>query len=133
MALDLLLNLPIGLIALAVITTRFQAQGEQVRHRIDYVGTVLLSGGLSAIVLYTSLGGTTYLWTSDLMIVLVALGVILLAAFMLAETRAAEPILPLALFRNRVFSVAGALSFILGGAVRLGDLPPAVPAGRQGP
>jgi len=107
-------NVPIGLVALAIITTRFRAQAEQVSRRIDYVGAALLAGGLSAIVLYTSLGGTTYPWGSALMILLVVIGVLLLGAFALAEARAKEPILPLPLFRNRVFSVASALSFIVG-------------------
>jgi EmrB/QacA subfamily drug resistance transporter len=110
-------NVPIGLIALAVITTRFNARAGKISRRIDYVGTALLAGGLSAIVLYTSLGGTTYPWSSDLMILLVVVGVVLLAVFALAEARAAEPILALGLFRNRVFTVAGALSFIVGVAL----------------
>lgn len=48
------------------------------------------------------------------MIVLIALGVVLLAGFVLVESRATEPILPLALFRNRVFSVTSAVGFIVG-------------------
>jgi len=107
-------NLPIGLIALAVIATVFQPRTDHVKHTIDYLGAALLAGGLSAIVLYTSLGGTTYSWTSPWMIALIAGGVVLLIAFVFAEARAAEPILPLELFRNRVFSVTSAVGFIVG-------------------
>ncbi|MDP9308046.1 MAG: MFS transporter, partial [Actinomycetota bacterium] len=107
-------NLPIGLIALAVIATVFQPRTDHVRHTIDYVGAALLAGGLSAIVLYTSLGGTTYSWTSPWMIALIVGGVVLLVAFVFAEGRAAEPILPLELFHNRVFSVTSAVGFIVG-------------------
>src|SRR5213079_284649 len=57
-------NVPIGLIALAVIATAFQPRTDHVKHAIDYLGALLLAGGLSAIVLYTSLGGTTYSWGS---------------------------------------------------------------------
>jgi EmrB/QacA subfamily drug resistance transporter len=107
-------NVPIGLLALAVIATAFQARTDQVRHTIDYAGAVLLAGGLSAIVLFTSLGGTTYAWGSAQMVALIVAGVVLLAAFVVVEARAAEPILPLELFRNRVFSATSAVGFIVG-------------------
>jgi EmrB/QacA subfamily drug resistance transporter len=108
------INVPVGLIAFAVIGTVFRARTDRTRHVIDYLGAVLLAGGLSAIVLYTSLGGTTYAWGSPWMIALVVGGVVLLAAFVLVEGRAAEPIVPLELFRNRVFSVTSAVGFIVG-------------------
>ncbi len=108
------INVPIGLIALAVIATAFQPHTGHVKHTIDYLGAALLAGGLSAIVLYTSLGGTRYSWTSPWMLALIVGGVILLVAFVLAERRAAEPILPLELFHNRVFSVTSAVGFIVG-------------------
>jgi EmrB/QacA subfamily drug resistance transporter len=107
-------NLPIGLIALAVIATAFQPRIDHVKHTIDYLGASLLAGGLAAIVLYTSLGGTTYSWTSPWMLALIVGGVLLLLAFVFAESRAAEPVLPLELFRNRVFSVSSAMGFIVG-------------------
>lgn len=84
------------------------------KHRIDYFGATLLAGGLSAIVLYTTLGGSEYPWGSTFMLALVAAGVVLLAAFVLVERRAAEPILPMRLFRNRVFSVSSAIGFLIG-------------------
>ena len=65
-------------------------------------------------VLFTSLGGTTYAWGSTQTIGLAVLGVVLLALFVLAESRAAEPILPLALFKNRTFSVTSGIGFIIG-------------------
>jgi EmrB/QacA subfamily drug resistance transporter len=107
-------NLPIGVIALAVIATAFQARTDQSKHTIDYLGAVLLAASLSAIVLYTSLGGTTYGWASAQLIVLIVAGFVLLAAFLFVEARAAEPILPLGLFGNRVFSVTSAVGFIVG-------------------
>src|SRR3954451_12830137 len=55
-------NLPIGLVALAVIGAAFHSRSEHVRHAIDYLGAALLAGALSAIVLFTSLGGTTWAW-----------------------------------------------------------------------
>jgi DNA-binding MarR family transcriptional regulator len=74
----------------------------------------LLAGGLTSIVLYTSLGGTTYGWWSKPMLVLLALSVALPVAFVLVERRVREPLVPLSLFKNRVFSVASAIGFIVG-------------------
>jgi EmrB/QacA subfamily drug resistance transporter len=110
-------NVPIGLVALGVIAAVFQARREHVHHAVDYLGAVLLAGGLSAVVLYTSLGGTTYAWDAPAMIALLVGGVVLLAAFVPVEARAAEPILPLDIFRNRVFTVTSAIGFIVGFAL----------------
>jgi EmrB/QacA subfamily drug resistance transporter len=107
-------NLPIGLLALAVIGTAFRPRVDHVKHTIDYLGSSLLAGGLTAIVLYTSLGGTRYSWTSPWMLALIVGGGALLVAFVFAERRAAEPILPLELFSNRVFTVTSAVGFIVG-------------------
>jgi EmrB/QacA subfamily drug resistance transporter len=107
-------NIPIGLVALAVIGTAFQAPRDQAQHTIDYLGAVLLAGGLSAIVLYTSLGGTTYAWDAPQMVALLVGGFVLLIGFVVVESRAAEPILPLQIFRNRVFSLTSAIGFIVG-------------------
>ena len=57
-------NLPIGIVAFVVIGAVFHSRAEHVRHSIDYLGAALLAGGLSAVVLFTSLGGTTYAWRS---------------------------------------------------------------------
>src|SRR5690349_4210010 len=62
-------NIPIGIVALLVIATVFRPRTASVRRRIDYWGATLLAGGLSAIVLYTSLGGTTYAWDAPGMLV----------------------------------------------------------------
>jgi EmrB/QacA subfamily drug resistance transporter len=107
-------NLPVGVVALGVIAAAFPRVAERVRHTIDYLGAALLAGGLSAIVLYTSLGGTTYAWGSPAMVTTVVAGVLLLGAFAVVESRAAEPILPLELFRNRVFTVTSVIGFIVG-------------------
>jgi Major Facilitator Superfamily len=77
----------------------------------------LLAGGLSGIVLFTSLGGTTWAWGSPQIVALLVVGVVLLVAFAFVERRAAEPILPLDLFRNRTFSVTSAVGFVVGFAL----------------
>ena len=111
------INVPLGLFALAVIAVAFHSPVVHVRHRIDYLGASLLAGGLSGIVLFTSLGGTTWAWGSAQIIALMVVGVVLLVAFAFVEQRAAEPILPLDLFRNRTFSVTSAIGFVVGFAL----------------
>src|SRR3954452_10669988 len=108
------INLPIGALALAVIAIVFRPRADHVRHRIDYLGASTLAGGLAALVLYTSLGGTTYAWGAPGMIATAVLGVVLLAVFVAVERRAPEPLVPLELFRNRVFVVVSAVGFIVG-------------------
>jgi len=110
-------NLPVGLLALAVLAVTLPASGRRGRPVIDYLGAALLAGGISAIVLVTSLGGTTWAWGSSAVLVVGALGVALLAGFLAVERRAREPVLPPALLRDRVFVVAGALSAIVGFAL----------------
>jgi EmrB/QacA subfamily drug resistance transporter len=107
-------NLPLGILALAVLGATLPKTVTTSRPSIDYVGAALLAAGLSAIVLVTSLGGTTWAWGSTEVVVIGALGVALLGAFLYAERRAREPIVPLGLFRNPVFAVGGALSMIVG-------------------
>jgi EmrB/QacA subfamily drug resistance transporter len=107
-------NLPIGALALFVIATAFHARADHVRHSVDYVGAALLAAALSSIVLFTSLGGTTYAWGSPAIVTLIVLGIVLTAVFVAAERRAAEPILPLALFANLLVTVPSILLFIVG-------------------
>ena len=107
-------NVPIGLAALGVIAVAFHARPPSAQARVDYLGAAVLAGALSAIVLFTSLGGTTYAWASWQSIGLLVTGVVLTVAFPFVEARAAEPILPLELFRNRIFVVTSAVGFIVG-------------------
>ena len=110
-------NLPLGVIAFFVLAVALPTATTRVHHVIDYLGTAVLGAGLSAIVLATSLGGNTYAWGSPEIIGMAVAGAGLLAAFPLVERRAREPVLPLRLFKNRVFVVAGAVSFIVGFAL----------------
>ena len=112
------INLPIGVLALVVLAVTFPSVAARTRHRIDYLGTGLLALALAALVLMVSLGGTTYPWAFDPgdrslgAVSLVALG-----GFVLAERRAAEPVLPLKLLRNQVFVTAGIVALLLGFAM----------------
>jgi EmrB/QacA subfamily drug resistance transporter len=108
------INLPLGVLALIVIQAVFHSRAQHVRHAIDYAGAACLAGGLAAIVLFTSLGGTTFAWDSWESFVLLLSGIVLLVLFVFAERRAEEPILPLDLFRNRTFVVSSSIGFIVG-------------------
>ena len=115
-----------------MIAAVFHTPAERVRHPIDYAGAALLAGGLSALVLFTSLGGTSTRgarpgWSRWMA------GVVLLVAFVFVESRAAEPILPLALFRNRSSRSAARSGSSSARALRRRHLPPALPAEREGP
>ncbi|MDX6660220.1 MAG: hypothetical protein QOJ55_1042, partial [Solirubrobacteraceae bacterium] len=108
------INLPVGLIALLALAVVLPKRAEHGHPRIDYLGAALLAGGLSCIVLVTSLGGNTWAWGSAETIGVALLGIALLVLFVVRERRAPEPVLPLRLFRNRVFTVAGLTGLIVG-------------------
>ncbi len=107
-------NLPVGGAALVVIAAAFHSRAAHVGHRIDYLGAALLAGGLSAVVLFTSLGGTTWGWDTRQIVLLMVLATVCLTGFVFVERTAAEPIMPLTLFQNRVFAVTSAVGFIVG-------------------
>ena len=110
-------NVPIGIAAFVVLQIVLATPALRVKRAIDYPGMGLLAGGLTSIVLYTSLGGSTYPWWSWQMILLLVLSIVLTIAFVVAERRAKEPTVPLVLFRNRVFTVASVVGFIVGMAL----------------
>ncbi len=111
------INVPIGAVALAVVAIQVPGRLRRVHHVIDYVGTAVLILAASCLVLFTSLGGTTYPWGSVTIIALGAAGGVLVAIFVFVERRAVEPVLPLHLFSIRAFSVTSAVGFIVGFAM----------------
>ncbi|MER7914871.1 MULTISPECIES: MDR family MFS transporter [unclassified Streptomyces] len=110
-------NLPIGIVALAVIAAALRIPVRSARHVIDYLGTFLIACVATCLVLVASLGGTTWAWGSPQVIGLAVAGVLLAVAFVAVERRAAEPVLPLGLFRIRTFTLAAVISFIVGFAM----------------
>jgi EmrB/QacA subfamily drug resistance transporter len=110
-------NMPVGALAILIVTTRLHLHTPSIRHRIDIPGATLLSAGVAALTLLTTWGGNEYAWGSATIVGLGVAGVALLAVFGWWETRAAEPIVPLSLFRSSVFSVANAMGFAIGMAM----------------
>jgi MFS family permease len=109
-----LINLPVGIAAfvlcrraLAVLTVR------RARRRIDYLGAALLTLAVADLLLVLTWGGTSYAWSSPEVLSLLALAPPLLAAFLLQELRAPEPVLPPRLFGNSVIRTANLASFIV--------------------
>ncbi|WP_033227060.1 DHA2 family efflux MFS transporter permease subunit [Streptomyces virginiae] len=110
------INLPIGLVALVVIAAVLHIPARSSKHTIDYLGTFLIACVATCLVLIASLGGT-WGWGSARVIGVAVLGAFLLACFLVVERRAAEPVLPLGLFRIRTFTLCSAISFVVGFAM----------------
>jgi MFS family permease len=110
-------NMPVGALAIGIVLTRLHLHTPSIRHRIDVLGAAVLSGGVGALTLLTTWGGSEYAWGSATIVALGVAGTLLLVTFVWWETRASEPILPLGLFRSSVFSVANGMSFTIGMAM----------------
>jgi EmrB/QacA subfamily drug resistance transporter len=110
-------NVPIAIVVVIAAARTIPVVKSVHRVVVDYLGIGLVAAGSSALVLATSWGGSEYAWGSPVIIGLFAGGAVALALFCWAETRAAEPMLPMRLFRNPVFSVCSLLSFIVGFAM----------------
>jgi EmrB/QacA subfamily drug resistance transporter len=108
------INLPTGLLALVVIAAALPARPSPRRHRMDYAGAALLMVSLTSVILVTSLGGNTFAWSSPFILGMSAAALIAGAFFLAVEARAREPILSLALFRNRTFTLTCGVGLIVG-------------------
>ena len=107
-------NLPVGAVALAVIAVALKSRSPEGRPSIDYLGTALLAAASTCLVLITSLGGTTWAWNSPEVWGCGIGAALLILAFVFVEQRVPEPVLPLRLFRNPVFSMCSAIGFVVG-------------------
>jgi EmrB/QacA subfamily drug resistance transporter len=105
-------NLPIGILTLMIIGTVLHLPANRVERKIDYLGAVLLTSGIVSLLLTTIWGGNQYAWNSPMIIVLAIVSAGLIAAFIVWERHASEPILPLRLLRNPIFNVVITTLFI---------------------
>jgi len=108
------INIPVGGAALVYLMATLHVPAKKVSHKIDYLGGSLLAVAATSLILLATWGGTEYRWGSGQIIGLGLLTVAATAGFLLTETRAAEPMLPLHVFRNKNFSVTMALTFLTG-------------------
>lgn len=108
-----LLNLPVGVVALWFILKYMHLPHVSRRHQLDYMGFITLTCGLMAVLLATSWGGTQYPWASAPILGLYALGAVFLVLFAVSQTRAAEPVIPVYLWKNPVFTASSLASITL--------------------
>lgn len=107
-------NLPIGLAAAWMLVRRFEERVQRRRHRIDYLGSALLTVGGVLLLMGLLEGGVRWSWTSPASLLVLGTAVVLLVVFALVERRAAEPVLPPWIFRNRVLNASSAGSLVVG-------------------
>ncbi len=111
------INIPVALIVLAVGAVAIPSLAKSAKPVIDYAGILFVGLGASGLTLATSWGGSTYAWSSPVIVGLFVASAIALAIFVWVELRAAEPILPIRLFASPVFTVCCILGFIVGFAM----------------
>jgi len=111
------INLPVGVAALVVLAATLPSISRHAARAIDYSGAALLAVTLSSITLVSDLGGTAYPWSSSLILGLIAVSILSLVVFVLAERKAREPVLPLRLFRQQTFVVTSVVGLIVGFAL----------------
>ncbi|HEY7034160.1 MAG TPA: MDR family MFS transporter [Thermomicrobiales bacterium] len=110
-------NLPVGIVAIAVLLVGLPAIRPHERRPIDWLGAGAIVGGTVPLLLAFSWAGTDYPWGSPQILSLLAFSAVMIVAFIFIESRAAEPIIPLRFFRNRIFAVSVTVMFLVGSAM----------------
>ncbi|MEU5026183.1 MFS transporter [Streptomyces milbemycinicus] len=110
-------NLPLGAVSVAITLATLRLPHRATGHRVDVTGAALVTAGATGLLLVAEWGGSHYAWSSAPILALGAGSTALLIVFCWWETRVAEPILPMSLFRDPVFRIAAPLQFIGGFAV----------------
>ena len=111
------INIPIGIAALVITSMALKIEHVRRDHSIDYLGAATIVSGVSSFLLFTTWAGPDHGWGSPLALGFIAAGIVLTALFVFVESRAAEPIIPLELFRISVFRTSNLYSFIIGFAM----------------
>ncbi|QES44744.1 MFS transporter [Streptomyces venezuelae] len=107
-------NVPFGLVTLLVVSLVLKLPKPTAKARIDLLGALLLAAASTCLVLLTSWGGTEYAWGDRMILGLGAGAVAASVLFLVAERYAAEPIIPLRLFRDPVFNITGLVGMVVG-------------------
>ncbi|MER7702955.1 MDR family MFS transporter [Kitasatospora sp. NPDC097605] len=108
------INLPLGAVALAVVVVTLKLPKVRSKARIDYLGALLLTTGITSLTLITTWGGQEYAWGSKQILGLTALAAATLIGFCYVEQWVQEPMLPLSLFRNLNFTLVSIIGFVVG-------------------
>lgn len=111
------INVPLGILSLAVISATFKSRKPPTAVDIDYAGACLLALALLGVILVTSLGQTLYTEAPVSLGAITVMTAVALAGFVYTEMHAPDPLLPLTLFYNRTFAVAVCIGFIVGMAL----------------
>jgi EmrB/QacA subfamily drug resistance transporter len=112
------MNIPLGILAIVSAILFIQLpKRDYVKPRIDYPGMIVLALAATSLVLFTTWGGNTYAWDSLVIIGLIVATVVFAALFVFIESRAAEPVIPLKLFKNRNFNLTTGAGLITGVAM----------------
>ena len=109
-----LINLPFGIVALVVTSFVLHIPKVRREHKIDYLGAITMIAAVSALLLAIAYSVPAYGWGDILTLAYFAVGILLTLAFLQIERKAIEPILPLDLFKNDIFSVTSGIGFIIG-------------------
>ncbi len=108
------INVPVGIAALVLTTISLKMPLPRRQHKIDYLGAAIVVAGVSSLLLYLNWAGEHYGWSDPRALALLFAAIVLTVVFIIVENRAAEPILPMRLFKNGIFSVGNAYGFIVG-------------------
>ncbi|WP_438817599.1 MFS transporter [Streptomyces finlayi] len=108
------INVPFGLVTLAVVAVVLKLPKPTIRPRLDIMGAILLAAASTCLVLITSWGGTEYAWDSRVILGLAAGAAGTSLLFLVVEHYAAEPIIPLRLFRDSIFNITGLVGAVVG-------------------
>lgn len=108
------INLPLGLLALSAVAARLHLPVHRTEHKIDYAGAALLSVSIVSLLLVSVWGGVDHPWLSSTILGLIASAVVFGVAFVIRERHAAEPIIPMSLFKNGIFVTSTLLSLLSG-------------------
>jgi EmrB/QacA subfamily drug resistance transporter len=111
------INIPIGIAALVVTSLALKMPKVRRDHRIDYLGAATIVAAVTSILLFTAWAAPAYGWSDPLSLALLSGGVLLTGLFLVVELRAEEPIIPLRLFHNRVFTPTVIFAAVMGMAM----------------
>ncbi len=108
------INIPFGLVSAILLILFMREHVQREKHTLDYLGTITLTGSITALLFAVLQGGTSWAWDSAISFGLFAASIVLLAAFIVVERRAPEPVLPLTLFKNRIIAISSIGGVVVG-------------------